>query len=186
MCVCVCVLDVGFVQTQRVFPFFSALCAPPSRLLPLLGLSPPTMAVPDAPPRAGTAAPSRAVFVTRDGILPRSSSVQHWQLRDLVACPSPGGALYVVRHCSILRYSLKDGKVRGQWRAEVCTMKTHTTGLLAHSRARSSTAAVGRAQRVTDPVVGKRGSGRDVGRARGAVPQMSNAEDARACFFARC
>lgn len=70
------------------------------------------MAVPDAPPRGGAAslAPARAVFVTRDGMLPRSSSVQHWQLRDLVACPTPG-ALYVVRHCSILRYSLKDGKV---------------------------------------------------------------------------
>ena len=88
------------------------------------------MAVPDAPPRAGTAAPTRAVFVTRDGMLPRSSSVQHWQLRDLVACPSPGGALYVVRHCSILRYSLKDGKVRREeWRREVCTMKTTRGGL---------------------------------------------------------
>ena len=56
--------------------------------------------------------PVRAAFFTRDGLLPRPSSVQHWQLRDLVACPRPGGGVFVVRHCSVVRYGLKDGKVR--------------------------------------------------------------------------
>ena len=78
------------------------------------------------------AAPSRA-FAEYSGTLARASSIAHWQLRDLVCCvsnPSASAAapassaptssrsdaydpqLFVVRHCSTLRYSLRDRKVR--------------------------------------------------------------------------
>ena len=80
------------------------------------------------------AAPSRA-FADFSGTLPRASSIAHWQLRDLVSCVSNPNAssssssasssafspsrpdaydpqLFVVRHCSTLRYSLRERKVR--------------------------------------------------------------------------
>ena len=82
-------------------------------------------------------APSRA-FADYAGTLARASSIAHCQLRDLVCCasnpcasvPSSSASssstrsqrssdasaydpqLFVVRHCSTLRYSIRDRKVR--------------------------------------------------------------------------
>ena len=80
--------------------------------------------------------PTRA-FAHYSGTLARASSIAHWQLRDLVCCVSNPRAsnsssfssaasvssslrddddydpqLFVVRHCSTLRHSLRDRKVR--------------------------------------------------------------------------
>jgi hypothetical protein len=74
---------------------------------------------PPAPPRwaarAGGAPPP--AFVAHDRTLARPSSIAHWQLRDLVACPEVEGELYLVRHCATLRYDVASGKVRmlGRW-----------------------------------------------------------------------
>ena len=77
-------------------------------------------------------APSFRAFAEYSGTLARASSIAHWQLRDLVCCVANPNAsapsstssssrrsddaydpqLFVVRHCSTLRYSLRDRKVR--------------------------------------------------------------------------
>jgi len=81
--------------------------------------------------------PPHRAFADFSGTLPRASSIAHWQLRDLVCCADAGVSLssssssssnasssssksssddpyqlFVVRHCSTLRYSLRDRKVR--------------------------------------------------------------------------
>ena len=75
---------------------------------------------PPAPPRwaarAGGAPPP--AFVAHDRTLARPSSIAHWQLRDLVACPEVEGELYLVRHCATLRYDVASGKVRMLGRGE--------------------------------------------------------------------
>lgn len=89
------------------------------------------------PPEVSMEPPTRA-FAHYSGTLARASSIAHWQLRDLVCCVSNPVAsnsssssastsassssllrgddvydpqLFVVRHCSTLRYSLRDRKV---------------------------------------------------------------------------
>ena len=81
---------------------------------PLTNMAPPGARRPAPPPprstRAGGAPPP--AFVSHDLTLPRPSSIAHWQLRDLVACPDAEGELYLVRHCATLRYDVVGGKVR--------------------------------------------------------------------------
>ena len=56
--------------------------------------------------------PPPPAFVSHDATLARPTSIAHWQLRDLLACPSAEGELYLVRHCATLRYDVDTGKVR--------------------------------------------------------------------------
>lgn len=52
---------------------------------------------------------SDAEFAVQIRTLDRPTTIQHWQLRDLVSCPGRGDSLYTVHDACTLRHSLHNG-----------------------------------------------------------------------------